>query len=89
MNTGLSNGPRVSKLSDKSSSSDTMSETTKTYIKNEKELAERLMKEKPDGIAGLKFVIDALTQARNDGLIRCGDRGHTGKFANLWIQNTA
>lgn len=47
-----------------------MSEETKKYMENEKVLAARLMKEKPEGMEGLRFVIEEIMQAQQQGLIR-------------------
>ena len=37
-----------------------MSEETKKYMENEKILAARLMKDKPEGMEGLRFVIEEI-----------------------------
>ena len=47
-----------------------MSEETKKYMENEKILAARLMKDKPEGMEGLRFVIEEIMLAQQQGLIR-------------------
>ena len=64
-----------------------MSERTKQYKKNEKILAERLMREKPQGVSGLKYVIEEIIFAQNEGLIERKEQGMTGKFAGLMIDD--
>lgn len=64
-----------------------MSERAKQYNKNNKVLAERLMREKPHGLAGLRFVIEEILEAQNEGLIERKDRGTTGKLACLLIKD--
>jgi hypothetical protein len=58
----------------------------RTYLKNEKELAARLMREKPEGLAGLQFVLIELRLAQGQGLIherKESMKGKVGKFANI------
>lgn len=69
------------------SSRSSISEQKKEYLKNEKELAERLLREKPQGLPGLRFVLEEIAIAQNQGLIRKKKRGETGKFAGLMIQD--
>ena len=47
-----------------------MSEETKKYMENEKILAARLMKDKPEGMEGLRFVIEEIMLAQQQGLIK-------------------
>lgn len=64
-----------------------MSEETKKYMENEKVLAARLMKEKPEGMEGLRFVIEEIMQAQQQGLIRKKSQEQVGRFAQIWIEN--
>ena len=56
-------------------------------MENEKVLAARLMKEKPEGMEGLRFVIEEIMQAQQQGLIRKKSQEQVGRFAKIWIEN--
>ena len=56
-------------------------------MENEKVLAARLMKEKPEGMEGLRFVIEEIMQAQQQGLIRKKSQDQVGRLAKIWIEN--
>ena len=45
------------------------------------------MKEKPEGMEGLRFVIEEIMQAQQQGLIRKKSQEQVGRFAKIWIEN--
>ena len=64
-------------------------EQMKAFKENEKNLADRLMREKPSGIKGLTFVIEQVLQAIKQGLIYTSNPQQRGHFANLIYRNIA
>ena len=54
---------------------------------NEKILAARLLKDKPEGMEGLRYVIEEIMIAQQQGLIKKKNYDEVGKFANIWIEN--